>query len=371
MDNAKNNETKMKNSLIEANSKLNLNEFGKRKLILESKPQVVFIELSRRCNLSCWMCHRFQLPKNSFADMPDEIINFLLDDLMPTATIVDFHGLGESTLHPRFAELVLAASTLGSRVRLVTNLNGLTKDIMHVLVDVNAMICFSLGALGQDNYKQIYSGGDFENLSSNLKYLQHLRKKTNTCHDIKCMTMLYEPNLADLEGLIHYIYMHDIRRIHIWPMWLKTDDHRFVGNHMKVWVQTVNNAFDLADKLEVEIRVVDWPVPPNRSSKTLLDYTCHRPWTHVHINYDGTIGLCDYNQNVDIMSELSVGNFPFMDVWNHQIYQDIRRNFRENVPSKSCVFCGDICRHTKYVDFDDDIIPELKQRVLSNRDRNL
>jgi len=357
--------------LIESNAALNRQELADKALLLRSRPQVVFVELSRRCNLACSMCHRWTLPRGSFVDMGDELIESLVDELFPTSGIVDLHGLGESTLHPRFSEVVRRTAARGSRVRLVTNMNGLTHEVMQTLVDVDAYVCFSLGALGQEAYARIYAKGDFADLSTNLRTLQRLRAQAGTCRDMTCMSMIYRPNLSEIAGILHFLADHDVRHHRMFPMYLKPGDRRFMGEHLDEWARAVDQAFDLADQLGMEVRVIDWPVPPGTSHKTLAAHTCHRPWTHVHVNVDGKVGLCDYNEHVDAMATLQMAPGRADAIWNGPIYQAIRRNFRDGEPSRASSFCGDVCRHTKYVDFDDKVLPELGERVLSNRNRGL
>ncbi len=360
-----------KNLRMAENAALNLFEQKQQMLVLESKPQVVFVELSRRCNLACPMCHRWLLPKKTFIDMSDELIELLMVELFPTAKIVDFHGLGESTLHPRFCEVVQKTSEIGARVRVVTNMNDLTQEIMEVLVNVNAYICFSLGALEQKDYSRIYAKGNFSRLSNNLKIIQELRERAGTCNDMTCMSMVYYPNLHQIEGVMNFVADHGIKHHKIFPMYLKKGDNRFIGNYLDEWSTVINDLFDLGNKRGIEVRVLDWPVSPQGSKKTLVNYTCHRPWTHIHINVDGKIGLCDYNEHLDNMSNLFIGQQPFMDIWNSDVYQNIRRDFRNATPSNSSSFCGDVCRYTKYVDFDDIVLPNIGNRVLSNHYRNI
>jgi MoaA/NifB/PqqE/SkfB family radical SAM enzyme len=357
--------------VIEANTALSREDMAEKRLVLRSRPQVVFVELSRRCNLACSMCHRWTLSRGSFVDMADDLIESLVEELFPTAALVDLHGLGESTLHPRFSEVVRRTAARGSRVRLVTNMNGLRQEVMETLVDVDAYVCFSLGALGQKAYSRIYARGDFADLSANLRTLQQLRERSGTCRDMTCMSMIYRPNLGEITDVMRFVADHGVRNHRIFPMYLKPGDPRFVGDHLDEWQAAVDAAFDLADELGMEVRVIDWPVRPSGSAKTLAAFGCHRPWTHVHVNVDGKVGLCDYNEHVDSMSSLFFGQASVDEIWNGPIYQSIRASFRDGQPSRASSFCGDVCRHTKYVDFDDKVLPELGARVLSNLNRGL
>lgn len=353
---------------IARNAEVNLAERRAGCLVLRSRPQVVYVELSRRCNLACPMCHRWELPRSSFVDMDEALIRWLEVELFPTARIVDLHGLGESTLHPAFPGLVRRIAAMGPRVRLVTNLNGMSTEAMTALVESDAYVCFSLGALGQRNYSLIYARGNFAELSSRLRAFQVLRGRSGACQDMSCMTMLSRANIGELEEVMRFVHDHGVRHHRIFPMYLREGDPRYVGRDMATWEGAIARAFDLADSLGMEVRVIDWPLPL-ASSKTLVNFTCHRPWTHIHVNVDGVVGLCDYNEHVERMQQLVAGKGSADDVWNSEVYQAARRAFLDGIPSRFNSFCGDVCRWTKYVDFDDLILPELASRVLSNRNR--
>lgn len=363
--------TSIRRDRISDNARINLLEYAERKPILASQPQVVFIELSRRCNLACPNCHRWTLPQASFVDMDDDTFARVLDQLVPTAKLVDLHGLGESTLHTEFARHVRTISALGPRVRVVTNLNGLDDATIDALVEVDAYVCFSLSALGQSEYAKIYAKGDFEQLSTNLRKFQLRRGAGGLSRDMTCLTMVYEPNVDQIHSVMRFVSDFGVRNHRLFPMFLKRGDTRYIGYHMERWERMVAEAFDLADELGTDLRVIDWPEPVKDSQKTLANFVCHRPWTHLHVNVDGQIGLCDYNEHVTDMAGLNIREQEFESIWNGAFYQNLRRQFSNCEPERGNAFCGELCSPAKYVDFDDRILPEIAERVLSNRNRKL
>ncbi len=84
------------------------------------------IELTNRCNKSCWMCGRRKIDRDfpelalKYADMDFSLIRLIAEEL-PPGIVVQFHSNGEGMLYPRFGE---AARLFKEQIRCITT-NGL------------------------------------------------------------------------------------------------------------------------------------------------------------------------------------------------------------------------------------------------------
>lgn len=70
----------------------------------------VNVELTSRCNKSCWMCGRRKIERDfpklaNWGDMDFKLVKKIAKQL-PKGIVVQFHNNGESTLYPRFGEAV-------------------------------------------------------------------------------------------------------------------------------------------------------------------------------------------------------------------------------------------------------------------------
>ncbi len=69
----------------------------------------VHVELSSRCNKSCWMCGRRKVEKNTpgvkYGDMDFELAEKIAKEL-PSDIVIQFHKDGESMLYPRLGEAI-------------------------------------------------------------------------------------------------------------------------------------------------------------------------------------------------------------------------------------------------------------------------
>lgn len=88
------------------------------------------IEITSRCNLACVYCTNRSLKRPKMDILPDVFIRALewaqYFAKAGTQTELNLAGIGESTLHPKFVELVaLARSYMGPGVRLTMATNGI------------------------------------------------------------------------------------------------------------------------------------------------------------------------------------------------------------------------------------------------------
>ncbi|MFH1022266.1 MAG: radical SAM protein [Planctomycetota bacterium] len=82
-------------------------------------PLRVILELTRRCNLACRHC--FQERGTGTGDIPFPRIETLLDELREAGTMFLTLTGGEPLLHPRFGDILAAASDRGFVVTVFTN----------------------------------------------------------------------------------------------------------------------------------------------------------------------------------------------------------------------------------------------------------
>ena len=68
-------------------------------------PNVLFLELTRRCNLACSMCRGSMMTDHSL-DMSEAVLRRIEEDLLPTARVVDLRGWGESLVRRDFLSIV-------------------------------------------------------------------------------------------------------------------------------------------------------------------------------------------------------------------------------------------------------------------------
>jgi len=88
-------------------------------------PEVLQVEVTNECNLSCVMCIRRTWRNQSFAHMDPALFRRIFDEAAGRARRAALYGFGEPLYHPDFPELVgYAREALGDSAYLLTVTNG-------------------------------------------------------------------------------------------------------------------------------------------------------------------------------------------------------------------------------------------------------
>lgn len=167
---------------------LNLNELVENKVVLKSKPQVMQIFISDKCNLNCIMCCNKEGNTNN---IPQELDYKTIENLIltnPQLLVIEWLG-GEPTLHPKFEQLLDLAHNQNIKQILVTNGTLLTKAVIKKLIDYNVDVTISMDAPIKSVYEKIRMGADFNRLKENLVLFVEEKKKRN--HNFNLLTVNY------------------------------------------------------------------------------------------------------------------------------------------------------------------------------------
>lgn len=95
------------------------------------------VELTSRCNKSCWMCGRRKVERDfpeltlDYGDMDFELVKRIAEQLPPNI-VVQLHNNGESLLYPRFGETVKA---FGKQITNVVSNGKLLVDKADEIID--------------------------------------------------------------------------------------------------------------------------------------------------------------------------------------------------------------------------------------------
>ena len=138
--------------------------------MFEDDIQVVNIEVTSHCNLSCLYCS-----KNKFgytrtpAHMDTELFVQILE-MFPKRVLLALYLSGEPLLHPSFCELVSLAKQKGfNNTRIHTNATVLDTKLSEKLVDSGLRdIVFSIDGINAKDYERMRNFS-FDKVKSNIK----------------------------------------------------------------------------------------------------------------------------------------------------------------------------------------------------------
>lgn len=153
-------------------------------------PLELFLEVSNVCNLKCAMCadfsainpYRFQILQSQNRTMMSlSELNENIESLLKSALFVHVSGFGESTIHPKFREIVEKVSSYDVMTHFITNGQQLNSDLAEFLVEqgVHKIMVSASGATKED-YERVYIGGKFDILLDGLRRLHAAKRRAGS-----------------------------------------------------------------------------------------------------------------------------------------------------------------------------------------------
>jgi MoaA/NifB/PqqE/SkfB family radical SAM enzyme len=313
------------------NRLLNELEISQGKTILESKPRILLVTLTNRCNLNCYMCGR----GNNDWEVPAVIIEEIIG-LLPYLELITWQG-GEVFLTKGFSRLF--EKTFGLQyLKQIIITNGLLIDeewAEKIAVRNNVGLTISIDSVDKKTYEYIRRGASFEQLIRNLKIINQARRQhsSNMTTTLRCTIM--KANYKELERFIEFAHEHEFDVVQMAP--ISSDgfdpENIFTNKDQDILhyiVETKPRVRELADKFR--IKLLDWvpvldktPEPAKKATRAPVKPVCFRPWKQIAMNVRGKIfPECLCNEPIgDAFSD------TLTEVWNNEKMQDYRRQLSQ------------------------------------------
>ena len=349
-----------------SNQRLNSYEYQNEKIFLESYPKILFVELTQNCNLACKMC-RTSTSYQKQLNMRNETFKNIQTQLFQYASVVDLRGFGESTILDDFENKLYETHKYGVKTRLVTNAISIKPNIWKALFETNTTIIISVDAITDTLIKKL-GRGSYYKLEKSLNQALKL-KQNNEGGEIFINTIVSSLNLEEISEIVSFAKKYPISRITLFPV-VATPDNPFHLSHREADVSVfLEQAIKKAKENNIELRLGASLHEEYAVNKGLIQ-RCSHPWEYCYIDYQGNIGYCDHLIG---HSALTIGNInekPFKDIWNCNELQNIRKmhsnrqGLNRNLLQEKLPHCN-WCYNRRYIDFEDDITPELKPVVVS------
>jgi len=269
-------------------------------------PRKIYIEPTNICNYRCVHCvHGGPMTrKPGYLDV--DLYKRRLDEIehLRLHTKIQFTGVGEPLLHPRWDEIIRHASDKGFFTLMNTNASLLTPERCERLVASGLdYLHVSIDGLSKATYESIRVGGVFENVISNLFNLFEARHKANGYHLAVILGIVHQSrNTAERDAFLRYFEK--------WPFHHVVSGELF--NHMGEVEEASKNYQDVQSGPKSS-----YPI-------------CNTPWDLLSINCDGHAVGCNY----DFDNRFVIGDLKeqgFLELWN----SEKMRFFRQAVFDRS------------------------------------
>lgn len=340
------------------NKELNEYEIKMKKTLLESKPRMLMVVLTTRCNLECIMCSR----KNSRIDstLPFDTIKQVID-LFPYLEAIDWQG-GEVFLVDYFKDLFLEASTYPNIDQsIITNGLLIDKEWAKVFANSRVNLTYSIDTVAKQTYEYIRKGARFEALLEGLEIISEVNKRYNNTIQLHINVVVMRSNYRELDLFPNFCQQYGIKHLRfdflrpdiipeedilIKPdinavKYLQTDLKNIERECKKlnIWFEYTFKSYLSAlesDYIESNLETTNEMFKHNNMHPKLK---CKLPWKKLYIDACGN-GIvrpdCLCEQNAGSIIDDSIEK-----IWNNKIMQLYRQNLIDgniqNWCSKTCL----------------------------------
>jgi len=266
-------------------------------------PLRLWVEPTDVCNLRCVMCPQSSPKAFPKGYMELGLFTKIIDEAKAFVYDVNLHHRGESTIHPRLAEMVRYAKEAGLYTRLHTNGTLLDREKAVRLIEGGLdLISFSFDGYDKGTYEKIRVKGKFERTLGNiLGFLETKRRLGKKTPYAVFETIDFSMGPATAEDKAHEQAFR--ARFAGLPL------DRFIVKRPHNWAGTYA------------------PGDPRTAGKVHSYSPCTFPWYSMVIFWDGSVSPCPQ----DWYGELYLGDAKrqsLMEIWNGPGMVELRKKMQ-------------------------------------------
>lgn len=251
------------------------------------------VEMSSRCNYKCITCKHGYCEYGE--DLPADICDMLIKDVLPDLDVLELQGTGESLLSTWTRDFINAATQSNTEVTLITNGSLLTEKIMDELVSAGIQLVISLDGSNEEIYKAHRPVGNFNKVIENMKRLNSIRNANlSSKFSLVVNMVLTTLNCTDILDMIHllnglganYLFVSEVRECMPDPE---------IWNTLNLLSDSSTPEFkDMIAKCEMVAKRagIGFAFNPNIKPKGIQKAVCEAPWKHIFVSANGDVSVC-------------------------------------------------------------------------------
>lgn len=301
-------------------------------------PRFIALEVTRRCNLRCPMCHpHTHTPHSEYMgkDMSLDVVDLLASTLR-TAREVWLSGGGEPLLLPNFADFVDRCHAYNPDIDVKFISNGVLLSERKARMVIGKRVhLVELSMDGTIQYGHMGGGADYDRVKENLRQFARLREEYGVEEPhINIVFVAMRDNLCELPDLIEFASEIGAE-IQVQPLSPATEEQRNQNlfRHVDYALRMLDACESRAQQLGVQF---GYNGMTGNMDQTPRD--CRSPYTSLWVTYSGELCPCcgglRIGRNVyeDDLSVENVWNGPFMRRLRWELATDNRNDICSRCP---------------------------------------
>jgi MoaA/NifB/PqqE/SkfB family radical SAM enzyme len=324
-------------------------------------PQVVFIEVTNRCNLLCETCPRTFFNREPLKTLTfDEFVQ--IAEQFPNMRRASLHGIGEPLLNKELPQIIKYLK--GRDIEVIINSNGtlLSPTWQKALVEsgLDEYRC-SIDGAKPETYARIRGADLLHKLTVGLEGLVKTKARLRApTPRISIWCVATQDNLAELPELVRLAARLGVSEVYVQRMtyFAQEPDQQYGMARQELAIfgpdhdyqeEIIAQCEALSSELGLDFRAAGARDPRHsleaaRPADFTPWQTCMRPWTTAYVTANGNCLPCcispfaTYNYDSLILGNLL--ERPFAELWNDYMYQKFRKALLSSQPHQACASCG-------------------------------
>ena len=324
-------------------------------------PQVVYIEVTNRCNLLCETCPRTFFNREPLKTLTYEEFVWIAEQF-PIMRRVSLHGIGEPLLNKELPQIIKYLK--GRDIEVIINSNGtlLTPTWQAALVEsgLDEYRC-SIDGARPETYTRIRGANLLHKLVEGLGGLVNtkaMRQAQTPRISIWCVAT--KENLDELPELVRLAARLGVPEVYLQRMTYFAQEPQLQYGMARQELAIFGPDHDYQEGVIAECQAlsaelgIDFRAAGARDPRHSLKaarpasfapwQACMRPWTTAYITANGNCLPCCISPFATYdYDSLILGNLferPFDDIWRDHLYQQFRTRLLSVQPHQACASCG-------------------------------
>lgn len=312
-------------------------------------PEVIHFEVTRNCNLKCYMCRENREQEVKEIGLTD-LDYALFEKTIPFAQNINnvaFFGWGEPLIHPQFDKFIDAVGRIKERnkpclanrqkpyVNFTSNATLLTEDMIRRLIkqELNEIVV-SIDSQEMSNYNFIRKNADFKQVISNLYNLKRIKEEFAVSYPALTIAIVaMRRNIEELPEMVKLAV--DLGSNRMLVNYLTVVTRGLEKESLFYHQDLANRMFDITEKTAQEKKVTV-TLPPRFGTNADAKGYCDDIQEMFYIRAEGTVlGCC-------ISTDYVIGDLKEEspeDIWRGERRKKMIDNLRKGILIGKCKDC--------------------------------
>ncbi len=338
--------------LKEANERLASEEERQRSPLNHAMPVHLTIETTMACSLRCVMCQVYRSPaamRQGLVGNPVmsvDLFERLAFEAFPAAKAMTPTVMGEPLQTPFLPKMLELLSTYAVRMNIVTSGMLLTREMSRRLLPHLGKIKVSFDGATKVTFESIRCGSKFETVVENIRNFDAERRKLGLserptlCLQVTLTRMNIEelPRIVDIASELG---VDEVVGLHVY-VFDKDFEPQSLLHHRELSDRMVAEATKRARDLGIRSHFPSPYFAKNQASAKAIptlheSSLCKFLWREVWVSHTGDVTPCCVPDR-PVMGNLRTASLA--EVWNGEMYQEMRRTVGSEAPFACCRHCS-------------------------------